>query len=234
LMNEETFAIGSTGAPMPCVEVKLVSVPEAGYFIHNSNPQGEVWIRGSAVSKSYFKMPQLTQETHTADGWFKTGDIGEWLPVGTLKIIDRIKNLVKLSQGEYIALERLESHYKTCEYVLNVCVYADSFKSAPVALLVAKEDRLRALATRLGVIPAEEHVELSEYANHPLVVKELGASLNAIGKRSSFKSFELLANVYVVDEEWTPQNGLLTAAMKLKRGDIVKKYKSHLDAISSD
>jgi long-subunit acyl-CoA synthetase (AMP-forming) len=62
----------------------------------------------------YFKQEALTKEAITEDGWFKTGDIGQWESDGTLSIIDRIKNLVKLQNGEYIALDRLESIYKAC------------------------------------------------------------------------------------------------------------------------
>jgi long-chain acyl-CoA synthetase len=66
------------GAPVPCIEVKLVDVPEAGYFATNKpNPQGEVWIRGPSITSGYFKQEELTKETFTEDMWLKTGDVGK-------------------------------------------------------------------------------------------------------------------------------------------------------------
>lgn len=99
---------GVVGVPVPSTESKLVDYPEANYFSTNNPPQGEIWIRGPAISKGYFKREKETKETFTEDGWIMTGDIGQWNPDGTLSIIDRKKNLVKLAGGEYIALERLE------------------------------------------------------------------------------------------------------------------------------
>jgi long-chain acyl-CoA synthetase len=88
------------------VEVKLVDFPDAGYFTKNNPEQGEVWIRGPTVAGSYFKNPEETAAAFE-DGWFKTGDIGEWDSNGHLKLIDRKKNLVKTQAGEYIALEKV-------------------------------------------------------------------------------------------------------------------------------
>jgi long-chain acyl-CoA synthetase len=82
----------------------------------------------------YYKDEEKTKESFR-DGWFYTGDIGTWLPDGNLAIIDRKKNLVKLSHGEYIALESLESKYSKSSLVENICVYADSSQPYPIALV---------------------------------------------------------------------------------------------------
>lgn len=111
---------GTVGVPVPSCEIKLVDVPEANYFASNNPPQGEVLIRGPSVTKGYCasfphvflfvhvadavlaidNRPDITAETITADGWLKTGDVGQWNPDGTLSVIDRKKNLVKLAGGE--------------------------------------------------------------------------------------------------------------------------------------
>ena len=114
----ETSGMGLFGDPLawspqgqgepPCgVEIKLVDYAEAGYFVANAKPQGEVWIRGPAVMKRYFEMPELTKEAFGPEEWFKTGDIGQWEKDGQLSIIDRKKNLIKTLNGEYIALEKV-------------------------------------------------------------------------------------------------------------------------------
>jgi len=92
---------------MACAEVKLVDVPDAGYFAKNNPSQGEIWLRGPSITSGYYNRPTETEEAFTSDGWFKTGDVGQWEPSGTIKIIDRKKNLVKTLNGEYIALEKV-------------------------------------------------------------------------------------------------------------------------------
>lgn len=114
----ETTAMGALCDPMhwtdsalgdipSSVEIKLVDFADAGYYAASKPPQGEIWIRGDAVMEGYFENEQETKETITADGWFKTGDIGEFDKNGHLRIIDRKKNLVKTQNGEYIALEKV-------------------------------------------------------------------------------------------------------------------------------
>jgi long-chain acyl-CoA synthetase len=108
------------------IEVKLVDFPDAGYYASNNPPQGEIWIRGDSVADGYLELPKETEESFAKDGWFKTGDIGEWDKKGQLKIIDRKKNLVKTLNGEYIALE------KVCLLVLRVCAISLTFESSRV------------------------------------------------------------------------------------------------------
>jgi len=99
------------------VEVKLVDYADAGYFASNNPPQGEIWIRGPGIAEGYLDLPKETAESYTSDGWFKTGDIGEFDPNGMLKIIDRKKNLVKTLNGEYIALEKVNyTSFSDCIY----------------------------------------------------------------------------------------------------------------------
>lgn len=95
------------GAIPGSIEVKLVDFPTANYFATNTPPQGEILIRGEPVMDGYYKNQAETDEAMTKDGWFRTGDIGEWDENGHLKIIDRKKNLVKTLNGEYIALEKV-------------------------------------------------------------------------------------------------------------------------------
>lgn len=87
------------------------------------------------MTKGYYKRPELNKESFTDDGWFKTGDIGQFAADGTLSLIDRIKNLVKVRSGEYLALEKLESVYGSCDISQNLCVYANSASDKPIAIV---------------------------------------------------------------------------------------------------
>jgi len=110
LASIETLEYGTVGVPTTSVEIKLVDISDMGYFNNNSNPQGEIWLRGPVIAHGYYDNPNETAKAFVEKGWFKTGDVGEFETSGTLKIIDRIKNLVKTLNGEYIALEKVCEH----------------------------------------------------------------------------------------------------------------------------
>ncbi|RCI05423.1 long-chain fatty acid-CoA ligase, partial [Rhizopus stolonifer] len=225
IMAPEHFSLGSVGGPVPCCEIKLVDVPEANYLSTNEKPQGEIWVRGSPVTKGYFKQDELTNEAITEDGWLRTGDVGEWNSDGSLSVIDRIKNLVKLSHGEYIALEKLESVYKTALGVGNICVYGDSLRPRPVAIVMPIRSGLEQLASRLDI-----HQSFEELCDNEDIKKAFLVELQKQGNQAGLKPVEIVHDVYLTHEEWSSENGLLTAAQKLKRNAINKQYKEQLDA----
>jgi long-chain acyl-CoA synthetase len=115
------------------IEIKLVDFADAGYYTKNKPPQGEIWIRGCTVAEGYYQNEKETQEAFTSDGWFKTGDIGEWDSNGHLKMIDRKKNLVKTLHGEYIALEKV-SHL--CRIVRGLGLTCSSWSPSTVLPLL--------------------------------------------------------------------------------------------------
>ncbi|KAJ3365549.1 long-chain fatty acid-CoA ligase [Allomyces arbusculus] len=227
---EYGFATRNIGVPMPDCEFKLVDVPEAGYVATGNPPKGELWIRGPAVSSGYFKQPELTAETFTEDGWLKTGDIAMINPHDhTLTIIDRRKNLVKLSNGEYIALERLESIYAASHYLAKLCIYGDSEHSFAIAIGVPHPPAIKALAASQGINVAGMSWE--QLCQSDVVKAAVVKDLAAIAKANALAPAEIPRAVILGDEEWTPQNQLLTAAMKLQRRNVVAKFKAEIDAI---
>ncbi|KAI8143759.1 membrane dipeptidase-domain-containing protein [Fennellomyces sp. T-0311] len=124
---------GVIGPPSPSVEFRLVDVPETDYKAENG--MGELWIRGPSRMRGYYRRPDLNEEALTEDGWFKTGDVAQLRNDGCFAITDRAKNLVKLSHGEYVALESLESKYRNNKSIKNICIQADSDKDYIVAVV---------------------------------------------------------------------------------------------------
>uniref|UniRef100_A0A667GZK1 Long-chain-fatty-acid--CoA ligase n=1 Tax=Lynx canadensis TaxID=61383 RepID=A0A667GZK1_LYNCA len=141
--------LGHVGVPLACNHVKLEDVPDMNYFSVNS--EGEICIKGINVFQGYLKDPEKTKEVLDEDGWLHTGDIGRWLPNGTLKIIDRKKNIFKLAQGEYIAPEKIENIYIRSNPVSQVFVHGDSLRSSLVGVVVPDPEVLPSFVAKLGL-----------------------------------------------------------------------------------
>jgi long-chain acyl-CoA synthetase len=226
ILPPEKMQFGVAGLPVPAVEIKFLDVLDAGYKAQGNPPQGEICIRGPAVNMEYYKRPDLNNDEtiFTKDGWLRTGDVGQWNPDGTMSIIDRIKNLVKLQGGEYIALERLESTYKSCNLVSNICVHADTNAKQPIAIIIPHEGHLRH-ALGDNVSPLSDLCQKNEVKQ--LVLKEC----NAAGKKAAFKQMELLEAVILTPDEWTPESGLVTAAQKVQRKKVAQKFEGEIKEI---
>ncbi|KAH8698221.1 hypothetical protein GQ44DRAFT_718305 [Phaeosphaeriaceae sp. PMI808] len=215
------WTVDAHGDIPACVEEKLVDFAEAGYLTSNDPPQGELWIRGPSVTQGYYDNDEETKAACREDGWFMTGDIAQFNVNGHVKIIDRKKNLVKTLKGEYIALEKLESVYRASSLVVNICVYAAPDKDKPIAIIVPAEPALKKLASEHGVQGSADLDELCENKKLKGLVLE---HLQKVGRQAQLSAIELLGGLIMDKEEWTPQNGYLTAAQKIQRRKIVEKH----------
>jgi long-chain acyl-CoA synthetase len=224
LMDPLSWTDSALGEIPGSVEVKLVDFADAGYYSTNNPPQGEIWIRGGSVTSGYLELEKETKESYTDDGWFKTGDIGEFDSLGQLKVIDRKKNLVKTLNGEYIALEKLESIYRACNVVANICVYAAQDKNKPIAIVVPAEPALKQLASENGISGDGLETLCHDKKVNSLVLK----AMQDAGRKGGLAGIEIIEGVVLVDEEWTPANGLVTSAQKLNRREIHKRYESEM------
>jgi long-chain acyl-CoA synthetase len=209
----ETSAMGALGDPMAwnpnvlgdipaSIEIKLVDFPDAGYLTKNNPPQGEIFIRGGSVTSGYYDNEEETKAALTEDGWFMTGDIGEFDRNGNLNIIDRKKNLVKTLNGEYIALEKLESVYRSSPVVGNICVYAAEDQDKPIAVIVPVEVALKKIASSNGI----EGDTLETLVHNDKLNKIVLQQLQAAGRAGGLRGIEIINGVVLSDEEWTPQN----------------------------
>ncbi|CAN8215972.1 unnamed protein product [Coccothraustes coccothraustes] len=220
------WTTGHVGAPLACNIIKLDDVEEMSYF--SSNNEGEVCIKGPNVFKGYLKDPEKTAEAIDKDGWLHTGDIGKWLPNGTLKIIDRKKNIFKLAQGEYIAPEKIENVYIRSAPVAQVFVHGESLRSFLIGIVVPDAELLPEFAAKLGVKGSFE-----ELCKNPAVKKAILDDMIRLGREAGLKSFEQVKDLYIHTELFSVENGLLTPTLKAKRGDLVKFFQKEIEALYS-
>jgi len=215
---------GHVGGPMTPVEVKLRDIEDMGYLSTDKPyPRGEICVRGHSVFRGYYKNPELTKEVLDEDGWFRTGDIGIWDEHNRISIIDRVKNIFKLAQGEYVAPEKIEEVYLKYPVVNQIFVHGESLESQLVAIIVPKKNEYIKYATSNGADPSLSYEEMCKDKN---VIKKLVSDMNVHARSHNLKGFETIKNVYLEPNEFTEAENLLSPILKVKRGQALQKYRA--------
>jgi len=158
------------------------------------------------------------------DGWFATGDIGRFNANGTLSIVDRKKNIFKLAQGEYVAVEYLEGIYKRSQCVGQVWVYGDSFQRYLVSVVVPNWDYLIPWAKSQGIQDTSEEA----LAKNPTVTKAVLDDMIAVAKTAKVQPFELIKALKLFPKAFTVDNDLTTPTFKLKRPQLKEFFKKEI------
>ncbi|KAM0787287.1 hypothetical protein ACM66B_006520 [Microbotryomycetes sp. NB124-2] len=223
---------GTVGPPRAGVEVKLVDVPDMDYYTTDKPfPRGEIMSRGGMVITEYLNEPEKTRETITEDGWLHTGDIGLIDDAGRLKIIDRIKNLVKLSQGEYVALEKVENVYGLCPLIAQIYIHGDSLQDHVVAIVVPDPERFAPFASRvLGkTISPSDSAAVLEASRDGRVIAAFAKELQPYATDARLLKYESIGNdIYLHLDPFTSENDLLTPTFKTKRNVAAKVFKDRI------
>ncbi|XP_039037176.1 long chain acyl-CoA synthetase 4-like, partial [Hibiscus syriacus] len=222
-LPNELSMLGTMGPPVPNVDVRLESVPDMIYDALSGTPRGEVCIRGKTLFSGYHKREDLTTEV-LVDGWLHTGDIGEWQPDGSMKIIDRKKNIFKLSQGEYVAVENLENIYDQVSAIDSIWIYGNSFESSLVAVVNPNKEALESWAAGNKVSGDFESICQNPKAKE-LILGELAKT----GKDKKLKGFEFVKAVHLDPTPFDMERDLLTPTFKKKRPQLLKYYQSVID-----
>ncbi|KAG2312307.1 hypothetical protein Bca52824_023864 [Brassica carinata] len=215
--------LGTVGPPVPNVDIRLESVPDMEYDALGSTPRGEICIRGKTLFSGYHKREDLTNEV-LIDGWFHTGDVGEWQPDGSMKIIDRKKNIFKLAQGEYVAVESLENVYGQVEAIDSVWVYGNSFESFLIAIVNPAKQTLERWAVENGV--DGDFNSICQNAKAKAFI--LGELVKA-GRERKLKGFEIIRAVHLEPVAFDIERDLLTPTYKKKRPQLLKYYQNVID-----
>ncbi|CAF0960745.1 unnamed protein product [Rotaria magnacalcarata] len=210
---------GETGIPTTMNYIKLVDVPEKEYYAKDRI--GEICLRSPAVFKGYLKDEAKTRETIDEQGWLHTGDIGRWTAHNTMRIVDRKKNMYKLSQGEYVAPEKIEDAYSRSRFISQVFVFGNSFEHYLVAIVLLNDEFIKQWATNEG------------YDYQGALSSEMGKKLKQVvlddmtreGKKRGLMSYEQVKTIEFIKEPFTMENGLLTPTFKARRYAVEKRYK---------
>ncbi|XP_035385572.1 long-chain-fatty-acid--CoA ligase 1a isoform X2 [Electrophorus electricus] len=218
------WTAGHVGPPLPCNYVKLVDVADMSYYA--ANGEGEVCVKGPNVFQGYLNDPEKTAEAIDKDGWLHTGDIGKWLPNGTLKIVDRKKHIFKLAQGEYIAPEKIENVYMRSDPVAQVYVHGDSLQACLVGIVVPDPDFLLGWAKKRGLEGSYTQLCKSKEVKNAILEDIL-----RLGKEAGLKSFEQVREIALHPEMFSVQNGLLTPTLKAKRTELRNHFREHINQL---
>ncbi|KIM87577.1 hypothetical protein PILCRDRAFT_815138 [Piloderma croceum F 1598] len=231
---DDPSSSGTVGPPQPINEVKLLDVPAMAYSAEDQpNPRGELCIRGWNCFSSYYKDEKNTIETVDEDGWLHTGDVAEIDQCGRVKLIDRVKNIMKLAQGEYVALEKIENLYSSSPMVAQIYVHGDSLQSYLLAVLIPEPLQLSNLATHvLGKkVDETDKAAMEAASKDPKVNAAVLTLLTKEAKRNALKGFETIKRIHISLDSFTVENGTMTPTLKIRRKDAYAKYKADLDAL---
>ncbi|KAB2000875.1 hypothetical protein ES319_D12G261600v1, partial [Gossypium barbadense] len=195
-LPNELSVLGTVGPPVPNVDRCLESVPEMGYDALASIPRGEICVRGDTIFRVF------------VDGWFLTGDVGEWQPNGSMKIIDRKKNIFKLSQGEYVAVENLENVFGLASVIDSIWIYGNSFESFLVAVVNPKKQALESWAAENGV-----HGGFNSICQNPKAKR--------VRSRGALKDWKRKSTAHIDPVPFDMERDPLTPTYKKKRSQLL-------------
>jgi long-chain acyl-CoA synthetase len=218
LSDEKDYRYDHVGGLCNCLEMKLVDVPELGYFTNNVDPKtkvpyptGELCVRGTTVFKGYYKNSKKTKEVLDDDGWFHTGDICMLLTNhgNAVRIIDRKSNVVKLQNGEFVAIEELETLILSkTKFISQICIIGDSQRPYLVAI----------------VVPKKSQINSDKEALQKSIFEDIVNSYRAIGKYNN-----IIRAIHIADSPFSLANNMMTPTLKLKRNVIKTVFSKEIE-----
>jgi long-chain acyl-CoA synthetase len=213
-VNSEDHGVcfGSVGTVIDGVEVKIAE-------------DGEILVKGPNLMLGYYNNPQATAEVMDSEGWFHTGDIGEFVNGKFLKITDRKKEIFKTSGGKYVAPQVMENKFKASRFIEQIVVVGENRKF-PAALIVPSYAFLREWAKRKGIDCGNSNESLIANSD---VIKRIEQEVDTFNH--DFGKFEQIKKIKLLPQELTIDGGELTPTLKLKRKIINAKYATLIESL---
>lgn len=219
---------GHIGGPTPSVEVKLVDLPDIGYFNFDVNqkgewsPRGELCLRGPTLLKEYYKDEHQTSLSLDEEGWLHTGDIAVRLPHnGAFRLIDRKQGVFKLSNGEFVTISKLELLYNQSKFVDQIFVYGESTRPYLVAVIVPNEDFIRKYWAPHNRINRDKALE--EFCQNPKLKEDILSDLEKKGLDEQLAPYEIIRKILLEPNQWSSDD-ILTSSQKVNRKAAFNKY----------
>ena len=188
---------------------------------------GEIVTRGRHVMRGYFNKPEATAEVLTADGWFHTGDIGEFDADGYLKITDRKKDLIVTAGGKKVAPQPIEGMVKHSKYVANAVMLGDQRKFC-IVLVVPQFEHLEPWAKRKNLVFADRDALIRLPAAQDKMQREVFRQLEGLAK------YEMPKKIMLLEHDFTIESGDLTPTLKVRRRVVEKKNQRKIDALYAE
>ena len=208
--------IGSVGTLLENVEVKFAE-------------DGEILVKGPNVMMGYYNLPEKTKEEIDQDGWFHTGDIGQFIDDKFLKITDRKKEIFKTSGGKYIVPQAMENKFKESRFIEQIMVIGENQKF-PAAFIVPNFAYIKEWLIK-EKIKCDDKSNTSICSNKN-VIDKISEEVNNFNK--VYGNWEQIKKVELFDSEFSVDGGELTPTLKLKRKVILEKYKDRFEKIYSE
>ncbi len=209
--NPDSRRLGTVGRPIRNMHARIAE-------------DGEVEAMGPGVMLGYYNKPEATREAFTADGWFRTGDIGEIDTDGFLRITDRKKELFKTSGGKYIAPSPIEQMIRMSRFVSQVVLVGNERKF-PAALIVPNFEMLDSYARHKGL----EISSPAEFCKHPRIIDLIERQVAEL--TAELAQYEKVKRIALLEKELSVEGGELTPTLKVKRRVVDEKYKVVIDEI---
>lgn len=204
------YQFGTVGKPLKDVEIRIAD-------------DGEILVKSSKVMHGYFNNDLATSEA-IQDGYFHTGDIGQWTDRGFLRITDRKKDLIKTSGGKYVAPQKIEGLLKNNPLISHALIHGDQ-KKYVVALLTLNEPFAKAMARERGWM----FRDFRSLTQAPEIKEALRKSIAQVN--AQLASYETIKNFAVLPDDFTIERGELTPSLKVKRKVCDEKYKGVLEEL---
>ena len=204
------YKFGTVGKPIGDVDIKIAD-------------DGEILVKSDKVMKEYYKNPEETERVFI-DGYFVTGDIGEFTSEGFLKITDRKKDLIKTAGGKYVAPQKLENLLKLNRLISNVLIHGDK-KKFIVSLVALDEQETLAYAKENDI----SYQSFASLTQNPKIRDEVKKAISQVN--SELSSYETVKNFAILDKDFTIEDGELTPSLKVKRKYCDEKYRDKIEAL---
>ena len=202
----------------PVEDYKLIDVPDLGYYgTDRPHPRGELLVKSPNLIPGYYERPEVTAELFDADGWYHTGDVMAEIAPDHLEYVDRRNNVLKLSQGEFVTVSKLEAAFGSTPSVRQIYVYGNSARSYLLAVIVPTED---ALARVDGDVAAVKRV--------------VGDALQTVARDTGLQGYEVPRDFLIETMPFTLENGLLTGVRKIARPQLKARYGPELEQLYVD